>query len=472
MSVTPAPNSTPKRHLDIKRSLTSVSGLCIAALFAVCSTATGANEISDAIDAVSETPISDYTRQLTLSPSSRSSLYIWQGFEHEWQRFVVLRNSGRVPHRISKFHNFIQQPDDDTSQASFHFAQSTGVDGNYMNPIGSYTAIQSDAISTLSGDIALQWTDEIESSSSPVANNKIRETLSIPLTEFPATNDQFAMILQGVQLDLACDDNQQPESNPCNSSGMWPYVFNIAVEQCAIEEQRFNCKLNIDIYRAWTPNRGGFQLPPIFEEIKPLNHSLDFSLRIYFSVIGGEQTLFSHHDNKNTTISSDIHLRTNKQSTLTSSSSNNELTTSTHAITSFGFSITAPDQLEQHWTLLGSDVTQQGRYIGKLTNRVTDIPQQGGNAKANINQSLWSPVTVVNGTSHVSMTTKTLFFPENIQYLSTKTVKGKLCINSTDQAPAFSRWTKCNNTGWLSRRIYGGREQLSHSVSLPTLNQF
>jgi len=441
----------------------------ITGLFATFSTPSVANE---AIDYASETPISDYTRQLTLSPNTSNSLYIWQGFEHEWQRFVVLRNSGRVPHRISKFHNFIQQPDSVNTQASFHFAQSTGVDGNYMNPKGSYSAIQSNAISTLSGDIALQWTDEIESSSAPFANNKIRETLSIPLAEFPDTNDQLAMILQGIQLDLACDDDKQPDSNPCNSNGMWPYVFNIAVEQCAIRDQHFNCNLNIDIYRAWTPNKGGFQLPPIFEEVKPLNHSLDFSLRVYFSVISGEKGFFAHQENISTTTSSDIHQRSNNERTITSSPSNTDFTTNTHAITSFGFSITAPEQLEQHWAFLGSDLTQQGRYIGKLTNQVTDLPQQGSIAKAAINQSLWSPVTVVNGTSHVSISTKTLSFPSDIQYISTKTVKGKLCINSTDQAPAFSRWTMCNKKGWLARRIYGGKEQLSHSISLPIINHF
>ena len=150
----------------------------LALPLALLSVPSNANEIDNVIDYASETPIDNYSRQLTLSADTSHSLYIWQGFEHEWQRFVVLRNSGRVPHRISKFHNFIQQPDNDAAQASFHFAQSTGVDGNYMNPKGNYAAIHSEAITTLSGDIALQWTDEIDASSAPIANNKIRESSS------------------------------------------------------------------------------------------------------------------------------------------------------------------------------------------------------------------------------------------------------------------------------------------------------
>jgi len=419
------------------------------------------------INNIETTDAIQYSSQQSLSPDTLHSLAIWQGFEHEWQRFVVLRNGGRVPHRISKFHNYIQQPENNTSQASFHFAQNTGVDGNYMHPKGNYAAIYSDNISTRSGSMELHWTDTLNNATYPTADSKIREVISVPMDDFPIHDNQQAMILQGIQLDLHCDDNKQPEGNPCNSNGMWPYIFNIAIDQCSIQQENYNCDLSVDIYRAWTPNKGGFQLPPVFEEYKPLNHRLDYSLRVYFSVISGNEDIFSHRQNEDTSISSDIHHQSNHTTTLDSSTPDNQqenmahITNRVHAITSFGFALSPPEQLEQHWELLGSDTNRQGRYIGKLTNKITD---------STISQSLWAPITVVNATSHVTLGSRSLFFTNEIKTTDTQTVQGKLCINSTDQAPAFSKWGMCNLRGWLARIIYGGKEQTSQAILLPAIN--
>ena len=434
--------------------------------------------IDEVITTSQPTSISNYSRQQNLSSDVRNNLYIWQGFEHEWQRFVVLRNGGRVPHRISKLHNYIQQPESSSSPATFHFAQGTGVDGNYMNPKGNYSFIDSEAINSLSGDILLQWTDEITDSNTPVANNKIHDVISIPLDALQSdvNNDTLTMILQGIQLDLSCDDALQPESNPCNSNGMWPYVFNIAINQCEASEGHYNCDLDVDIYRAWTPNKGGFQLPPLFEEIKPLNHRLDYTLRVHFSVISAPQSVFSPQINDDIFTSTDIHQRRNKVTTLETHSPNANLSNGTYAIKSFGFGLSDPERLEQHWQVLGSDISQQGRYIGKLSNLISSHIQRDQRSQetilqASISQSLWAPITVVNATSHVSIGTRSLFFAENVLVSNTQTAKGKLCINSTEQAPAFSRWSMCNYRGWLARIIYGGKQQLSHSVNLPLQHQ-
>lgn len=430
--------------------------------------------IDEVIATNQPTPISNYFRQQNLSAEVRNNLYVWQGFEHEWQRFVVLRNGGRVPHRISKLHNYIQQPEDSSSAATFHFAQGTGVDGNYMNPRGNYSFIESDSMNSLSGDILLKWTDDITDPNTPVANNKIRDVISIPLNAIHtgANNDTLTAILQGIQLDLSCDDTLQPESNPCNSNGMWPYIFNIAINQCITTEEHYNCDLDIDIYRAWTPNKGGFQLPPLFEEVKPLNHRLDYTLRVHFSVISAPESEFSPQINDHIFTSNDIHQRQNQNTTLLSHSPQKTLTQSSYAIKSFGFGLSTPELLEQHWQVLGSDISQQGRYIGKLSNLIsshseTDQRSQTPISQATISQSLWAPITVVNATSHVSIETRSLFFTDKAVVSDTRTAKGKLCINSTDQAPAFSRWSMCNYRGWLARIIYGGKQQLSHTTPLP-----
>ncbi len=451
----------------------------IGFLMALIPLGTQASPFIDEMIATSQpTPINNYARQQNLSSNIRNNLYIWQGFEHEWQRFVVLRNGGRVPHRISKLHNYIQQPEDSSSPATFNFAQGTGVDGNYMNPKGNYSFIDSESINSLSGDLLLQWTDEITNSDTPVANNKIHDVISIPLDALQANinNDTLTMILQGIQLDLSCNDDLQPKSNPCNSNGMWPYIFNIAINQCEVIEDHYNCDLDVDIYRAWTPNKGGFQLPPLFEEIKPLNHRLDYTLRVHFSAISAPQSVFSPQTNDDIFTSSDIHQRRNKTTTLETHSPNANLNQSTHAIRSFGFGLSAPGLLEQHWQVLGSDISQQGRYIGKLSNQIrsysqTDQRSQKTVSQASISQSLWAPITVVNATSHVSMGTRSLFFADNVAVSDTQTAKGKLCINSTEQAPAFSRWSMCNYRGWLARIIYGGEQQLSHSANLPLQHQ-
>lgn len=432
------------------------------------------------IDTTHSTPINNYVRQQNLSPEPRQSLYIWQGFEHEWQRFVVLRNSGRVPHRISKLHNYIQQPQpqqsqippsqEEPKQAHFHFAQSTGVDGNYMNPKGNYSFIKSSGMRALSGDILLQWTDETTESDAPVANNKIRDVISIPLAALDRESDELTMILQGIALDLSCDNDLQPDNTPCNSNGMWPYVFHIAIEQCAVEQQQYNCDLNIDIYRAWTPNKGGFQLPPVFEEIKPLNRRLDYALRVHFSLISGQAGSFTHQPNNEVSITSNIHQRQNQTTLLTSNLPTKQITQSVHAITSFGFALTPPEHLEQHWDALGSDTSQQGRYIGKITNNITNKESPNGLPQTIISQSLWAPVTVVNATGHVYLGTRALFFDEQSTVVKTKNIKGKLCINSTSQAPAFSMWRMCDHQSWLARLIYGGKQQSTQAVALPPLH--
>ena len=51
-----------------------------------------------------------------------SAFRYWRGFRHEWLREVL---GFRLPHRISRLHDFLDED-------GFHFAQSTGVDGNFM----------------------------------------------------------------------------------------------------------------------------------------------------------------------------------------------------------------------------------------------------------------------------------------------------------------------------------------------------
>ncbi|OUS28613.1 hypothetical protein A9Q99_11395 [Gammaproteobacteria bacterium 45_16_T64] len=422
---------------------------------------------ASAVEVTSSSTINNFSRTLHLSAQSRKPLYIWQGFEHEWLRFVLLRNSGRIPHRLSKFYNFIEQPTEEHENANFHFAQSTGVDGNFMNPKGNYRPLYTDSLISQSGHLALTWSDQLENSDIPVANSKIRETIVVPLGDNIPENREFAMILQGIQLDLDCDNSQQPESDPCNSNGMWPYVFNIALNNCQLSTEDYRCDVDINIYRAWTPNRGGFQLPPIFEEIKPLNHQLDFALNVHFSLISEQQSNVLIQPNTTVAIEHDLHHRQNVISTRNPTPPHSTLNQHVSAITAFGFSLSAPESLASHWSQLQSDTRHQGRYIGKLTNRVVDSVNIQDHQETTIQQSLWAPITVVNATSHVQLDTLSLWFSADTQIGDSAIASGKLCINSTDQAPAFSRWKMCDFQGWLARIIYGGKEQEQTMTQLP-----
>ena len=92
----------------------------------------------------------------------REGTFLWQGFEHEWLRTVA---GFRVPHRISRLTSYVETDAPADSQSDvlsgiYHFAQSTGVDGNYMKPIGRYAALRNADISIRSESVRLTWTDE------------------------------------------------------------------------------------------------------------------------------------------------------------------------------------------------------------------------------------------------------------------------------------------------------------------------
>ena len=46
---------------------------------------------------------------LSTAYAESKGTFIWQGFDHEWRRFVILPKEGRVPHRISRLASFIHE---------------------------------------------------------------------------------------------------------------------------------------------------------------------------------------------------------------------------------------------------------------------------------------------------------------------------------------------------------------------------
>ena len=77
---------------------------------------------------------------------------------------------------------------------------------------------------------------------------------------------------------------------------------------------------------------------------------------------------------------------------------------------------------------------------------------------------VWAPVTVVDSLVTTTLRTAILDVAGN-SAADQQQARGRLCINSTEQAPAFSRWKRCGLNTWWSRWIYGP-EQSSDQLTI------
>ncbi|MCG8669993.1 MAG: hypothetical protein MI867_11310 [Pseudomonadales bacterium] len=402
---------------------------------------------------------------VTAAAQTQSS-FVWQGFEHEWRRFVILPKEGRVPHRISRFSSYVDNSSSNennaTIEGSMHFAQSTGVDGNYMRPKGFYSAVRTDSAWIINDKVEFTWTDNIQDQEIPISENEFIANVDIDLSLLPEINSSDlnalngAAILNGISLDVSCDDDKQPQDLLCNSNGLWPYDFYVGFNNCELNEEILSCPLTLRLHRGWTPNLGGIQIPPFFSEIKPLNERLDIDIDVHYSVIIGDAESFNATTAMPTKGTQSLQnykaLKGSQQVQLDSSAQ--ELLT---GITGFGFELTEPLFLEPHWEMLGSDTRQRGRYIGKISfqaenptiNSFTDM------AEFNYKMHVWSPITVVDSLVTTTLETTILGFNDNAETQDQKEARGRLCINSTEQAPAFSKWHQCHLNSWWNRWLYG-----------------
>lgn len=414
---------------------------------------TASSDINAEINNSNATAKTNFSATQTLYPQDSSYLSIWQGFDHEWLRFIVANKDGRIPHRVSKFNNYID-PSSNNNQLVYQFGQNTGVDGNYMHPKSSAVTINTNGLFARKGKVSMQWTDNIVGSSVPYANNKIRQTITVP---FDGNHyDKAIMFLQGVELDLNCDNNKQPTGAPCNSNGMWPYVFNIQIEHCVKGSTELSCQLNVDIFRAWTPNKGGFQL---IGEVKPLNYHLDYDLNIHFAVVAGSNAILGSSGVARIKNTGNIYQydKTGTEYRLTGSSG--QYNTGATVIKGIAFRLTQPNSLDTEWQLLGSDARQRGRYIGRMRFQ----PQAANYSNGSINitpvMEIWSPPTVVNSNLTTEMRIQLLQFGGASSKVSSTSAEGKICLNSKDDAPFFSAWHKCDRQTNSAINKFGGVER-------------
>lgn len=374
---------------------------------------------------------------LAVSAAGAKGGFVWQGFEHEWLRTVA---GFKVPHRISRLASFIDEQNL-TSEAPpqgtalFHFGQATGVDGNYMKPIGHFSALGG-AVQVTQSSVKLAWTDDATGTTYPKAQSTRSAVLEESLLGvlIDGTSPEVGtMVLNGISLVTACDDAKQPVNEPCNSDGMWPYRMSFTIGDCTITTDKLSCPLDVEINRAWTPNKGG--LPP-FEE-KPFNDKLDFDLTVYYS------TWLGHSDDlvvKTSLITAsgkghDNDPKSGKKTLV----GNPGFAAATVGISRFGFLFGKADNTDKSNHL--------GRYIGTLRFFATagDYRIQEGELDVDWATQVWLPDTVEEATVAYELGLRLL--STRGQSNTEKSVQGSLCADSQD-APFFSAWKRCDEPAY------------------------
>lgn len=347
-----------------------------------------------------------------------STFRYWRGFRHEWLREVL---GFRLPHRISRLHDFLDAD-------GFHFAQSTGVDGNFMRPLGRYGVVESDDVTAHRTKVAFTWRDTITKTGGvPLARSVVEREHRMPLPG----RDASAVLLAGVALDTRCCDEHQPSDNPCNSNGFWPVHVDVGVGPATRAGDQLRFKVRAEIDRGWTPTRGGV---PWIEE-KPLNHRLDFALDVHVLVLTGQ-------------------LVATRLDTRTEGSARAPAARSTHAriggregyesgfvgLTGFGFTFVRPARPPRPFRKAYDHL---GRYLTALEFGLGADRYDAGTASAVVDdrQGVWIPRTVV-GTdvrTRLGLNLVQLRGPARIERAE---VEGSLCIHSSHQAPFFSHWKR------------------------------
>lgn len=364
----------------------------------------------------------------------KNNFSIWQGFDHAWQRYYVFPNLGITPHRISSLKSLVRQ---DESGIFAEMGQKTGVDGDYMSPKLFYTTVRGAKIDRIwTGSANLKWTDRVDHSKYPSGQSRIKVPLELPAGVW----HDAVVALQGVDISLFCNPANQTDNDICNSNGAWPTNFRVALVECDYLGNNSSCYLSVDFDRAWTPGRGGFQFPPFFNEIKEMNYRLDFDVKVKLGIYQGP--LWSLLATRENVKGGGKTLQT--PMTVDTAPVNRLLVGQKAAtvITGMSFKLSKPEVINPLYLLLNLDPLQTGRYLASLAFNVGN--PSGTIFKQYSSQAgVWSPVSVMDAIVDSSLTTRFITFPLAAS-VSSRVVTGKLCNNSTNQAPWFSKWERCS----------------------------
>ena len=381
--------------------------------------------------------------------SANDDIFVWRGFDHDWLRTVA---GFRTPHRVSKLHSFVST---EGGRAQFAFGQATGVDGNYMRPVGHYAVLRAPGVGSVQRSVTLAWTDEVDGGRYPQACSDRGAELSVDLADafLGRVPEQHAVVLSGFQLQSRCDPQKQPADNPRNSDGMWPFKLGVWLGEPVREGTTLRCPVNVHVYRAWTPMLGG--LPPF--EIKPLNARLDIEVTVMVTVVAGDEGALR------VTRGPEVGASTSARSTrevdidATVRGVRERYPHAVSALHGFGFELLRSSRLPMHGHL--------GRYLNNLRFRVEDgaYDSQRGVLEVAHRAQVWVPSTVVPTDVRCTLGSTLLQLGPGARVRTNQQVRGQLCSNSTDQAPFFSRWCECGDHEH-------GPDQSEARVCLPALD--
>ena len=111
--------------------------------------------------------------------------------------------------------------------------------------------------------------------------------------------------------------------------------------------------------------------------------------------------------------------------------------------------------------MLGSDVRQRGRYIARQQFEIvaSQYNKESGLLDVNVDLNLWAPNTVVNSDFTAEMELQLIELSNEDRIVDRKHLEGKICINSKDEAPFFSKWINCYKQTAAAIKKFGGSEQ-------------
>ncbi len=365
----------------------------------------------------------------------QTHVFLWQGFEHTWERRVL--GAWSVPHRVSLLDNRIvdeshtQTEDGVVSEASFRFAQSTGVDGDLMHPRGYWARVSSPDLQVVRGTARLDFSDFTEDGPAPKAFRRFHELVVVDLPEGSEAVHAVAL-LQGIGLQARCLDGAEA----CNSDGLWPYRFLAELGNCREVGEQLLCPLTIELGRAWTPGRGGVK----FIEEKPLSQRMSLDLQVDYVVLMGPAETFS-----STPFLFENALATNRriyfdeQSALVPAHGMGRFGQATVGVHSMGF-LFSPTRRRRA-------AAHRGRYIGGLGLRLSPGAYDPATGVLEVAHSggIFMPRTVASTgvTMELGMTVLQLGHPE-AEVVGGGVAEGVLCSDSHPKAPFFSAWNKCD----------------------------
>jgi hypothetical protein len=217
--------------------------------------------------------------------------YVWQGFDHRWNWFV---------HRTSAMGSWIEGMERgtvgpwDTWDANFHMKADVGVDGDGMDPVGSYAYLSSTDVHTTRGKTVVEWTDQtvsgcLDLGCAPEAAAVLKIPVRVDLRKDALGDgmlDDYTMVMRGFDLDVCTDAS-------CTTlEGAWFRLFDLSIEDCVLQgpptlasgHDTLQCNLEVHAIRAWEPDEGD-AIPAFIKRFSPLN---SYRLTVHHSTFGGD----------------------------------------------------------------------------------------------------------------------------------------------------------------------------------------